>query len=60
MPDEKTADVRLLDVFVLGPFMIWFGFRARGVPDLARGAMIVAGVGTILYNYATYRESIQS
>lgn len=59
MPDEKTADIRLLDVFVLGPFMIWFGLQARGMPEWAKTAMIAAGIGTIVYNAMTYRESIQ-
>jgi len=34
--------------------MIWFGMRATGVPEIARTAMIVAGIGTVLYNAMTY------
>lgn len=56
---EKSADVRLLDVFVLGPFMIWFGLTARGVSPLARSAMVVAGIGTIVYNAGTYTVSLE-
>ena len=51
---EKSQDIRVLDIFVLGPFMIWFGMRATGVPEIARTAMIVAGIGTVLYNAMTY------
>jgi len=30
MIQEKSQDVRLLDVMLLGPFMIWFGMRSTG------------------------------
>jgi len=54
MSSDKAQSVRLADVFVLGPFMIWFGTRARDVPDPARAVMVAAGLGTILYNGSNY------
>lgn len=57
----KTQSVRLLDVFALGPFMIW---SAQHLPNrTARGVMIVAGTFTIAYNFRNYmrvRESTKS
>lgn len=50
----KTNDVRWIDVFVLGPFMVWFAAKAKGVPDWARTAMLASGVLTIVYNGANY------
>lgn len=48
----KTQNVRLLDVFALGPFMIWASRQLR--PSLARDAMLVSGILTILYNGVNY------
>lgn len=51
---DKSQAVRLIDVFVLGPFMMWFGARAQGLPRWAKGAMIVSGAATIAYNGRNY------
>lgn len=48
----KTQTVRLVDVFALGPFMIWAAQQLR--PRWARDAMLLSGVLTILYNGANY------
>lgn len=46
----KTQEVRLVDVFLLGPFMVWFATVAQGVPQWAKIALAVSGVLTTLYN----------
>ena len=45
----KTQQVRLLDVFLIGPFMVWFGTTATG-PTWAKASMVVLGILTTLYN----------
>ena len=46
----KSQAVRLVDVFVLGPFMIWMASRPSDAPPLARAALGVSGLLTIAYN----------
>ena len=69
MSREMTADksqwVRLLDVFVLGPFMIWYALATapaaatsdtvlpHGVPV----ALFIAGVLTIVYNGSNWMRN---
>lgn len=48
--DLKGQQIRLLDVFALGPFMIWFGLNAKGMSELTKNIMIISGIGTILFN----------
>jgi hypothetical protein len=48
----KAQNVRLFDVFILGPFMIWAGMQLKD--DWAKAAMIAAGAGTIVYNGQNY------
>ena len=48
----KTQNVRLVDVFLLGPFMIWAGLQLEN--DIARVAMIGSGIATIAYNGNNY------
>jgi len=49
----KPQYVRLVDVFLLGPFMIWFGYRST-LPAWPKLLMMAAGVGTIAYNGRNY------
>jgi hypothetical protein len=50
---SKSQDARIVD-FALGPFMVWFAFKATGVPQWARTVMLGAGILTVVYNGANY------
>jgi hypothetical protein len=61
----KTQNIRLLDVFVIGPLMTWAGYwiqdNARFTPDrnktgteVAGQALMISGLATIAYNGANY------
>lgn len=49
MPEGKTQAVRLFDVFVLGPFMVWASGRLDA-PAGARAFLLLSGVATIVFN----------
>ncbi len=49
----KTQNVRLFDVLVLGPFLIWAG-RSGKKTQAERSGLILAGAATILYNWRNY------
>jgi hypothetical protein len=46
----KSQGVRLLDVLFLGPFMMYFGFKAKGLSRTAKDVMVFSGAATIFYN----------
>lgn len=50
----KAQSIRLMDVFLLGPFMIWFGFVAQSISTIPKIIMIISGAGTIIYNGRNY------
>lgn len=50
----KTQDVRLVDVFILGPFMIYAGTQLEN--EWLKTGMIVAGAMTIAYNWQNWRH----
>lgn len=50
---EKAQGIRLLDVFAIGPAMIYAGARLKSSPNMAN-LLVLAGIGTILYNGANY------
>ncbi len=52
----KTQQVRLLDVFVLGPFMVWYANQTPQMNPLARSALTLAGIATIVYNGLNYLD----
>ena len=47
--------VRLFDVFLLGPALMWIA-SARRLSDIQRAMLFAAGAGTILYNWRNYSE----
>ncbi len=51
----KTQNVRLVDVFALGPFMIWAASRQR-LPLPARLVLAASGAATIVFNGRNWLE----
>lgn len=49
---QKSQAVRLADVLLLGPFMVWAGLNHPS--ELARLGLVMAGVATVAYNGANY------
>ncbi len=54
---DKTQLVRLLDVFVFGPLMIAAAAEQRS--KYFRTALLLVGLGTIVYNGANYLQTAQ-
>lgn len=46
---KQVQVIRIIDVAVIGPMMIWFS-RSKQYPAIARTAMLIFGIGTIAYN----------
>ena len=53
----KTQTVRLIDVFALGPFMIYAGLKARTLSPFERAALAFSGLMTMTYNWSNYVEA---
>ena len=49
-------DMRLVDVALLGPFMVWCGWKGSKMPDWARVALAVSGVLTMAFNLRNYAQ----
>ena len=47
---QKTAFVRILDVFLYAPVIIAVGAKAKNLNPFARLVIIGMGAGTMLYN----------
>lgn len=52
----KAQPVRLADVFIIGPLMIWGGARAIRDQPIPGAALAIFGVATILYNARNYLQ----
>lgn len=50
----KTQQIRLLDIFVIGPLMIRSGWQEKD--NIFGKLMLFAGAATIAYNYRNYLE----
>ena len=54
---DKSQAVRLADVFFIAPFMMYYGFKAKGIHPLAKYTMIGLGVATLVYNGRNYLKN---
>lgn len=50
----KPQTVRLADVLLIGPLMIWGGVQARKKNAMAGNLLAFFGLGTIFYNAENY------
>lgn len=59
---EKLEDLlsevktRPFDMYILGPFLIWYGLRSKIMPKLARKLLISAGIWQLYYNWNKIRQ----
>lgn len=53
---SKSTGLQLVDVFILGPLMIWTGVNAKQIPFWVQGAMVFFGITTVWYNGVNYLD----
>lgn len=53
--NEKTQFIRLIDIFVLGPFMIVAAGKQK--EKYFRAGLALGGLATILYNARNYLQN---
>ena len=51
---DKSHFVRLVDVFALGPFMIYFAYEVGNVTETEKAFLAASEITTILYNGQNY------
>ena len=54
---SKSQTIRLLDVFLIAPFMFYIGYKAKGLKDWERVGMYVLAGATLYYNGRNYLKS---
>ena len=59
MTGDKSQAVRVVDVVLLGPFMIWAGARQSTLPVWMRVGLGVTGAATMIYNGANFVENLE-
>ena len=47
---SKSQAVRLVDVFLIAPFLIYIGFKAKGLTKAERAVLYILGGATAFYN----------
>lgn len=52
--EDLTQKIRLLDIFGIGPLMIYAGMKAEDLPGWVRASLVLFGGTTIAYNGANY------
>lgn len=53
--DVKAQGIRLGDIFIFGPLMIYSAF-GKNPPEWMKATMLTVGVGTIIYNALNFAE----
>lgn len=52
----ENVATRPFDMYVLGPFLIYYGLKSKTMPPLARKFIVTAGIWQLFYNWRKYRE----
>ena len=53
---KKSQEVRLWDVFFIGPFLLYLGWKGK-LSDLDKMILTTLGGLTILYNWMNYQRN---
>ena len=54
---QKSQIVRLYDVFLLAPFLLYVGYKAKGIKNWERYGIYFIGISTIIYNGRNYLKN---
>jgi len=52
----KPQIVRLVDIFVIGPLLIWAGGQEKPLPVGVKNLLITLGIVTVIYNLKNFYE----
>jgi hypothetical protein len=52
--EDLTQAIRLLDIFGIGPLMIYAGMKSEDLPRWVRASLVLFGGTTIAYNGVNY------
>lgn len=55
---QKSQAIRLLDILILAPFLIYAGVKKSTLPNYIRTGLVITGVATALYNGRNYLKNI--
>jgi hypothetical protein len=54
VPPLKTQGIRVLDVWVFGPFMLYAALKKQPLTKLEKTAIAAIGIGTVVYNMVNW------
>jgi hypothetical protein len=57
---QKSQVVRLYDVFLLAPFLMYVGYKAKGIKEWERYGIYAIAIGTLVYNARNYIKNKKS
>lgn len=55
---EKSQLVRLIDVFFIGPFLIYVAMKAD-LGKVTKFVLLIIGIATIIYNGSNYIQNMK-
>jgi hypothetical protein len=54
---QKSQAVRVWDILVLAPFLVYIGYKAKGISNLERNFVYFIGISTLIYNGRNYLKN---
>jgi hypothetical protein len=56
---DNIQKIRLVDIFILAPFMVYAGAVKSNLPVPVRVGLVVSGVATFVYSGNNYIENVK-
>tara|TARA_R110002074_G_scaffold371011_2_gene546027 strand:+ start:1734 stop:1964 length:231 start_codon:yes stop_codon:yes gene_type:complete len=51
---SKSQSIRLVDVFLIAPFLFYIGYKSKGLKKVERGMVYLIAAATLYYNGKNY------
>ncbi len=56
---QKSQQVRLIDVFVIAPFLVYTGIKyKKNLPKIVSAGLVITGLATAIYNGNNYLKNV--
>ena len=55
---SKSQNIRLIDVFIIAPFLIYVAYRNKSLTDWEKIGLYIIGIATLYYNGKNYLKNI--
>ena len=59
MKMDSKQNIRIVDIFILRPFLVYAGLKKSGLPLWIKSGLVISGLSTFAYNGINFLKNIK-